>query len=122
MTVLANNTFIRIVLTDSQPAKSLTVPKKTKAPLSDSADDNKTEKRKDKAAPSVTEKPKEKGKAKDKSKSVEVEEEEEKQEHEVAQPEKKKKRKLLGAQPAFAWDSIMNVSSHFEYLVHTRVV
>jgi hypothetical protein len=28
-----------------------------------------------------------------------------------AQPEKKKKRKLLGVQPAFQWDSIMNVSS-----------
>jgi hypothetical protein len=27
-----------------------------------------------------------------------------------AQPEKKKKRKLLGVQPAFQWDSIMNVS------------
>lgn len=29
---------------------------------------------------------------------------------EDAQPEKKKKRKLLGVQPAFQWDSIMNVS------------
>jgi hypothetical protein len=29
-----------------------------------------------------------------------------------AQPEKKKKRKLLGVQPAFQWDSIMNVSVH----------
>jgi hypothetical protein len=28
-----------------------------------------------------------------------------------AQPEKKKKRKLLGVQPAFQWDSIMNVST-----------
>lgn len=28
-----------------------------------------------------------------------------------AAPEKKKKRKLLGVQPAFQWDSIMNVSS-----------
>lgn len=27
-----------------------------------------------------------------------------------AQLEKKKKRKLLGVQPAFQWDSIMNVS------------
>jgi len=26
-----------------------------------------------------------------------------------AAPEKKKKRKLLGVQPAFQWDSIMNV-------------
>ena len=31
---------------------------------------------------------------------------------EDAQPEKKKKRKLLGVQPAFQWDSIMNVSQH----------
>lgn len=34
---------------------------------------------------------------------------------EDAQPEKKKKRKLLGVQPAFQWDSIMNVSRLVSY-------
>jgi hypothetical protein len=42
---------------------------------------------------------------KKKSKATLVDDEEEE-----VQPEKKKKRKLLGVQPAFQWDSIMNVS------------
>jgi len=42
---------------------------------------------------------------KKKSKATLVEDDEEE-----VQPEKKKKRKLLGVQPAFQWDSIMNVS------------
>lgn len=38
-----------------------------------------------------------------------------------AQPEKKKKRKLLGVQPAFQWDSIMNVSlEHLEPVAELR--
>jgi len=42
---------------------------------------------------------------KKKSKATLVDDDEEE-----VQPEKKKKRKLLGVQPAFQWDSIMNVS------------
>jgi hypothetical protein len=42
---------------------------------------------------------------KKKSKATQVDDDEEE-----VQPEKKKKRKLLGVQPAFQWDSIMNVS------------
>jgi hypothetical protein len=47
---------------------------------------------------------------KKKSKATLVDDEDE----EEAQPEKKKKRKLLGVQPAFQWDSIMNVSSSLD--------
>jgi hypothetical protein len=46
---------------------------------------------------------------KKKSKATLVDDEDE----EEAQPEKKKKRKLLGVQPAFQWDSIMNVSTPY---------
>ena len=45
---------------------------------------------------------------KKKSKATLVDDDEEE-----VQPEKKKKRKLLGVQPAFQWDSIMNVSTPY---------
>jgi len=45
---------------------------------------------------------------KKKSKAILVDDDEEE-----VQPEKKKKRKLLGVQPAFQWDSIMNVSTPY---------
>lgn len=51
---------------------------------------------------------------KKKSKATIVDDDEEE-----AQPEKKKKRKLLGVQPAFQWDSIMNVSTPWACLSGT---
>jgi hypothetical protein len=94
-------------LADLQPEKPQPATKKVRQPLNDSAEDNHATER-----PKARELDKEKERVKSKpSKAKDVEPEEEVQATaETAQPEKKKKRKLLGAQPTFAWETIMNVS------------